>query len=75
MADTRRVNPEYQLDVDVMILEYLLYQAIRSSWKAPSNSPQNGKSTPDDTESERTSQAFDGELALCKQIISPFTYG
>ena len=30
MADTRCVNPEYQLDVDLMILEYLLHHALRS---------------------------------------------
>ena len=33
MADTRCVNPEYQLDVDVLILEYLLYNAIRAQFK------------------------------------------
>ena len=31
MADTRVANPTYQLEVDEMILEYLLYHAIKSS--------------------------------------------
>ena len=34
MADTRCVNPEYQLDVDQMILEYLLHQALRSFFES-----------------------------------------
>lgn len=34
MADTRCANPEYQLDVDVMILEYELYRAIAANIKA-----------------------------------------
>ena len=34
MADTRCVDPEYQLDVDVMILEHLLYHAIRAHFHA-----------------------------------------
>ncbi len=34
MADTRCVNAEYQLDVDVMILEHLLYHAIRAQFNA-----------------------------------------
>ena len=31
MADTRVANAIYQLEVDEMILEYLLYHAIKSS--------------------------------------------
>ena len=34
MADTRCANPEYQLDVDVMILEHLLYHAVRAQFDA-----------------------------------------
>lgn len=30
MADTRTANPEYQYDVDEMMVEYLLYKAIES---------------------------------------------
>ena len=31
MADTRVANPAYHVEVDQMILEYLLYHAIKSS--------------------------------------------
>lgn len=30
MVDTRCVNPAYQLDVDVMAIEYVLYKAIEA---------------------------------------------
>lgn len=30
MADTRTANPEYQQDVDKMMVEYLLYKTIES---------------------------------------------
>jgi len=30
MADTRCANPEYQLEVDTMSLEYLIYQCIKA---------------------------------------------
>jgi hypothetical protein len=74
MADTRCVNPEYQLDVDTMILEYLLYQAIRSSCKAPTINVQNGSSVPDDSDTERMLHAFDGELAF-EQILGSGAVG
>lgn len=34
MSETRSANPELQLDVDVMILEYLLYTATSAQLKA-----------------------------------------
>lgn len=34
MVDTRCANPEYQLEVDVMTLEYLLYHAVRAQLAA-----------------------------------------
>lgn len=43
MTDTRCVNPEYQLDVDVMILEYLLYHAIRAQFDALRLKDENGQ--------------------------------
>lgn len=30
MAGTRCVNPEYQLEVDTMIVEYILYKSIEA---------------------------------------------
>lgn len=33
MADTRCANPEYQLDVDVMIVEYIVYKAVEAQLK------------------------------------------
>ena len=45
MADTRVANARYQLEVDEMILEYLLYHAIKSSLEEAAvgqNVPGNG---------------------------------
>lgn len=72
MADTRCVNPEYQLDVDVMILEYLLYQSIRAHFKAsvlPSDRPvnQDGISALRD-EANRLLLAFDCKGASLRHI-------
>lgn len=33
MADTRCANPEYQLDVDVMMVEYVVYKAVEAQLK------------------------------------------
>ncbi len=42
---TRCANPEYQLDVDVMILEYLLYAAIKAYFKLFHSDSQNGSTS------------------------------
>lgn len=34
MSDTRCADPTLQIDVDVMVLEYLLYQATRAQFQA-----------------------------------------
>lgn len=33
MADTRCANPEYQLDVDIMMVEYVVYKAVEAQLK------------------------------------------
>lgn len=33
MADTRCANPEFQLDVDIMMVEYTIYKAIEAQLK------------------------------------------
>ena len=30
MADTRCANPEYQLDVDILMVEYTVYKAVEA---------------------------------------------
>ncbi|KPI44506.1 uncharacterized protein AB675_8457 [Cyphellophora attinorum] len=39
MGDTRCANPEYQFDVDVLMLEYLLHHAIRAHLVAAQHQP------------------------------------
>lgn len=44
MADTRCANPAYQLDVDIMILEYVLYHAIKCQLAVLTPSAEAGES-------------------------------
>lgn len=33
MADTRCANPEYQLDVDILMVEYVVHKAVEAQLK------------------------------------------
>ena len=72
MADTRCVNPAYQLDIDVMILEHLLYHAIRAQFESlrPRYEKQTGHDNDEipfrgrEREAERLLHAFDSKYIL-----------
>jgi hypothetical protein len=68
MADTRGANPEYALDVDEMILEYLLYNTTKAHLQdSRSNERPEDVSDPRDTDTAETLlQVFDQFLELFK---------
>lgn len=64
MADTRCADPELQLDVDIMILEYTLYQAIRALFESLSSGAHNEIKA---TEAARLVIIFDSFVRLFNQ--------
>ena len=70
MADTRCVDPEYQLDVDVMMLEYLLHHAIQAQLRALQQLSASGQNGTRDfalhdsknrlSDAKKLTRAFDG---------------
>lgn len=63
MADTRCADPEYQLDVDIMMLEYLLYHATKAYFRALQNSHGMESMTDDDNTNDEEDDSHDLEEA------------
>ena len=78
MADTRCVNPANQLDVDVLILEYLLYNALRAEFSVlrpgcevkSEEDTINSLPSSDVAEANRLLQAFDCKSGSQAQITA-----
>ena len=61
MADTKCANPEYQLDVDIMILEYTLYKTIQAQFDLLSSGHQDEAKA---IESTRILSIFDSFVGI-----------
>ena len=67
MSDTRRANAAYQLDVDGMIFDYLLYHAIKSQLELLTVESGNGHVDPEHeliNTAERLLTTFSGNKSL-----------
>lgn len=78
MADTRRADPQYQFDIDKMILEYTLHNAIKVHLGAVGSFCRLDHLEPsqasdlveiDTEEANRLAEIFDGEYAPCHFML------
>lgn len=73
MADTRCANPEYQLEVDEMTLEYLIYNTLKAhidEWDPNNRSKSTDEKTTRDTADKKQAPTMlailDSELPPCR---------
>ncbi|KAI1625530.1 hypothetical protein EDD37DRAFT_307362 [Exophiala viscosa] len=65
MADTRCADPDLQLDVDIMILEYTLYKAVQAQFDLASSGHQDEAKA---VESTRILSIFDSFIQIFNQM-------